>query len=61
MITEAQKKAVNKYNKKAYDTILLRTRRDGDINREAIQEAATAAGMSVNEYIAEAIRDKMKK
>ena len=61
MISEAQKRAKNKYNKKAYETILYRIRRDGDITRDAIQEAAAAAGLSVNEYITEAIRDKMKK
>ena len=59
MLTEARKKANNKYNKKAYDTILLRTRRDGDITKEDIQAAAAGAGLSVNEYITEAIREKM--
>ena len=61
MISEAQKRAKNKYNKKAYETILYRIRRDGDITREAIQKAAAGTGLSVNEYITEAIRDKMKK
>lgn len=59
MLTEARKKANNKYNKKAYDTILFRTRRDGDITKEDIQAAAAGAGLSVNEYITEAIREKM--
>jgi len=60
MYSEAQRKATNKYNKKAYETILLRLRRDGAINRDSITEAAAAAGLSVNEFITEAIKEKMK-
>ena len=61
MLSEARKRANTKYNKKAYETILYRTRRDGDITREAIQEAAAGAGLSVNEFITEAIREKMNR
>ena len=60
MKTEAQKKATNKYNKKTYDTILYRIRRDGPISKEAITAAAAAAGMSINEFITEAIKDKLQ-
>lgn len=58
--TRAHIKATTKYEAKAYDKILLRLRKDSDITRETITAAAEAAGQSVNAYILEAIRDKLK-
>jgi len=60
MKTEAQKKATNKYNKKVYETILIRLRRDGAINKDMITAAAAARGLSLNEFLTEAIKDKLQ-
>lgn len=59
MVTKAQTKAKIKYETKAYDKVLLRIRKDGDLTREDITAAATAAGESLNEYILNSIRERM--
>ena len=48
------------YNRKTYDAITFRLKRDGSdgVTREQIQ-AAAAAGQSVNAWIIDAIRDKL--
>ena len=50
-----------KYNRKTYDQILLRIRRDGAANVTAadIKSAAARAGLSVNAYILSAIQAAM--
>lgn len=52
---------VARYQKKTYDLISFRLRRSGadGVTRETIKAAADAAGMSVNAWIIEAIRDKL--
>ena len=59
MVSKAHIKATTKYESKAYDKVLLRIRKDGDLTRDDITAAATAAGQSVNEYIMESIRQRM--
>jgi len=59
MKSDAQKKASGKWESKAYDKILLRIRKDTEPTRETITAAATAAGMSLNAYIMQAIQEKM--
>lgn len=59
--TEAQKRAHAKYQSKAYDKILLRLRKDSEPTRETITQKAEAAGMSLNAYIVEAIREKINR
>lgn len=51
----------NRYNAKAYQPVTFRIRQDGSdgITAETIKAAAEAAGMSVNAWIIEAIRDKL--
>lgn len=53
--------AKNRYNAKTYKTIAFRLRQDGSdgITVDAIKAAAAAAGISVNAWIVEAIRDKL--
>lgn len=58
--TEAHIRATTKCESKAYDKILLRLRKDSDINKESITKAAENAGMSLNGYILDAIQDKME-
>ena len=59
MVTKAQTKAKIKYETKAYDKVLLRIRKDGELTREDIQQAAADAGQSLNEFILESIRQRM--
>lgn len=61
MVSEAQKKATTKYEAANYDKICLRLKRSGEVTREAIQKAADQAGMSLNSYILEAIKEKISK
>ena len=51
----------NKYNARTYDNITFRVRLDGSdgVSREAIKAAADAGGQSVNQWIIEAIKDKL--
>ena len=53
--------ARNKYNATTYDNIAFRVKLDGSdgVTRERIKAAAERAGMSVNAWIIEAIRDKL--
>ena len=51
----------NKYNARTYDNITCRVKLDGSdgVSREAIKAAADAGGQSVNQWIIEAIKDKL--
>jgi uncharacterized protein (DUF1778 family) len=60
-VTKAQIKAQTKWEAKALDKICLRIRKDGDTTRDRIQDAATAAGESLNAYILEAVRQRMER
>lgn len=61
----AQAKAKNKFNKKAYEAIVVRLRKDrpdeSGLSRDSITAAAEAAGMSLNGYILAAIKEKIEK
>lgn len=59
MVTQAQKEATARYQKKAYDKILLTIRKDGTMTADMIKEAAQKAGVSVNSYILQAVRRRM--
>ena len=50
-----------RYERKAYIKILLRIRQDGGdgLTSEQIKVAAAADGQSVNQWILEAIKDKL--
>ena len=58
MRSEAQKQAEMRYRKKTYDQIVVQLRKDADLTREDVKQYAIDAGMSVNEYIIQAIREK---
>ena len=53
--------ARNLYNAKTYDNITFRVRLDGSdgISRDQIKPRAAAAGISDNQWIIEAIKDKI--
>lgn len=59
--TPAHIRATTKYEAKAYDKILLRIRKDGELTKDTIQMAADQAGQSLNSYILEAVQEKMSK
>ena len=50
-----------RYERKAYNKILLRVRQDGadGLTVDQIKAAAAAAGQSVNQWVLEAIMDKL--
>lgn len=56
MISKSQKKAVQKYESKAYDKILLRVKKG---ERDLIQAKAVEAGESLNGYIINAVKNRM--
>lgn len=57
--TEAQNKATQKYIHNKYDQIVLRIRKDGEMTRKTIQDAADHDGKSLNQYILDAVKEKM--
>lgn len=59
--TPAHIRATIKYEAKAYDKILLRIRKDGELTKDTIQMAADQAGQSLNSYILDALKEKMSK
>ena len=48
----------NKWNKKAYDSILIRLKKG---SKKTIEEKAKSENESLNHFIASAIEEKMKK
>ncbi len=56
-ISEAQRKAVAKYNAKAYDRIELKVKKG---QKSLIQEVAAQQGQSLNGYIKNAVETKIK-
>lgn len=59
-VTKAHIRATTKYENKSYDKICIRIRKDADITRDKLQKAADAAGESLNSYVMEAVRQRMK-
>ena len=57
--TEAQNKATQKYIHNSYDQVVLRIRKDGEMTRKTIQDAADHDGKSLNQFILDAIREKI--
>ena len=62
MASPAQIRAQTKYEKKAYQNIRLRVRKDDpEISLNLLKAEAEKAGQSVNAYILQAIKDRMNK
>ena len=55
--SEAQKKAVAKYNAKTYDEIKIRVKKG---KKEVLQGIAESQGQSLNGYIKQALQAKIK-
>lgn len=58
--SEAANKATQRYQKKTYDRVSFRLRKDSELNSETLTEIATAAGESVNEYILNAVKMRIE-
>ena len=61
-ISKKQMQAVQRYETKSYDKILIRIRKENDpsgLSRESIQQAADKDGKSLNGYILQAVKEKM--
>lgn len=62
MATPARIRTNAKYEKKAYQNIRLRIRKDDpEISLDLLKTEAEKAGQSVNAYILQAIKDRMEK
>ena len=59
--TDAQNKATQKYVAKAYDRFVVTVRKDETPGADDIRAAAAAAGISANEFIKRAIREKIER
>ena len=57
-LTDAQKRAVAKYNAKSYDRIEIKVKKG---EKEKIKAHAESRGMSLNAFIVEAIDEKIGK
>ena len=58
-LSEAKYKANKKYDSKTYNQIMLRIRKDSAYNRERIQAEAEKAGESINQYILDAVKQRI--
>lgn len=56
---KASSASKNKYNAKTYDRLSIVLRKDSLTGKKAIQDAATAAGESVNAYVIKALEARM--
>lgn len=59
--TDARKRANDKYNKKAYEQIMLRFRKDREPTRESVARMAAELDMSINGFIIQAIQEKIER
>ena len=59
--SKAHMEATGRYEKKAYDKILLRIRKDADLNADAIRAYAASRGESVNAFLLRAVAETMER
>ena len=59
--SKAHMEATGRYEKKAYDKILLRIRKDADLNADAIRAYAASKGESVNAFLLRAVAETMER
>ena len=58
--TQAQNKATQKYVKKSYDVLTIRTRKDDEINKSVIADNAAKVDESINEYVINAVKQRIE-
>lgn len=59
--SEAKVKANARYDAKAYDKILLRIRRDAELNGAVIRTHAEARGESLNSFLLRAVAETIER
>ena len=59
-VSKAQLEAKARYDKKTYDNVLVKIRKDSDLTLAMIKEYASARGESTNGFIVQAIREAIK-
>ncbi|WP_305117481.1 hypothetical protein [Acutalibacter muris] len=59
--TKAHMEATTRYNKKAYDRIELKLRKDAEINGDVLRTHAEAMGESVNAFLLRAAVETMQR
>ena len=59
--SKAQAAATQRFEKKAYDKVMLRLRKDTFPNLDDVKAAADAAGESINGYVTNAIKERMER
>lgn len=58
-VSKAQKEATKRFEEKNYDKVLLRLRKD-ELSKEQIQTAAEKCGESINGYVVNAVKMRMR-
>ena len=61
MTSEAQMRAVRKYDNKTYERIYFRARKDSEITRDCLNKYAKARGESLNEFITKSILQRLER
>ncbi len=59
--SKAHMEATGRYEKKAYDKILLRMRKDANLNGDVIRAHAESMGESVNSFLLRAPEEAIKR
>ena len=59
-ISESQKNAKSKYDKKNYERFIVIIRKDAEINRDVIRRYAESKGISVNALIRGLLEERIR-
>jgi len=60
-MSKAHIAATNRYNAKTYDRILLKVRKDAEINSEFIRKHAADRGESLNGFLLRAVKEAIER
>lgn len=60
-MSKAHIAATNRYNAKTYDRILLKIRKDAEINSEFLREHVAARGESLNGFLLRAVKETIER
>lgn len=60
-VSEAKRKANARYDRKTYDNVLVKIRKDSDLTLAMVKEHAEAMSESTNGFIVRAIRETVER
>ena len=60
-VSEAKRRANARYDRKTYDNVLVKIRKDSDLALAMIKEHAETMGESTNGFIARAIKEAIER